>query len=176
MKTPTDILREEHRIILRALDTLEAAANRIATGGSLPDGWWEQMVSWLRAFADGNHHAKEERALFPAMTRAGIPSGAGPVAVILGEHVEGLALLQVMETGEAKHRAATARRYGQLLRQRIGRENELLFPLADDVLDDQAQQALRREFDRVEEELAVGPFFIRAEAAIDRLAAALVAR
>ena len=36
MPTPTDVLREEHRVILRALDVLEAAAARLAGGRLLP--------------------------------------------------------------------------------------------------------------------------------------------
>ena len=39
MPTPTDILREEHRVILRALDVLETAAARLVGGRSLPEGW-----------------------------------------------------------------------------------------------------------------------------------------
>ena len=66
MKPPTDVLRDEHTIILRGLDLLEAAADRPEGGAAPPDGWWEEVLGWLRAFADRNHHAKEEDLLFPA--------------------------------------------------------------------------------------------------------------
>ena len=93
MKSPTDILRDEHRVILGALSTLELAAERLAGGKPPPAGWWQQMLGWLRAFADRNHHAKEETSLFPAMVKAGVPAGAGPIAVMLEEHVQGRALI-----------------------------------------------------------------------------------
>ena len=59
MKSPTDILRDEHRVILGALTTLERAVDRLAAGRTLPEGGWDQTVEWFRAFADRNHHAKE---------------------------------------------------------------------------------------------------------------------
>lgn len=75
MMTPTEILREEHRVTLRALDPIEAAAQRLAAGGLPPDGWWPRMIARLRAVADTNHHAKqEERCLFPALAEAGDPA------------------------------------------------------------------------------------------------------
>jgi hemerythrin-like domain-containing protein len=40
MKSPTQTLREEHRVILRALVLVEVAAARLSGGPALPDGWW----------------------------------------------------------------------------------------------------------------------------------------
>lgn len=98
MTSPTDTLREEHRVILRAIALLEVAAGRLTDGRPLPDGWWENLLDWLRHFADRNHHAKEETHLFPALAQAGIPAAGGPVSVMLEEHTEGRALIQAMAT------------------------------------------------------------------------------
>jgi hemerythrin-like domain-containing protein len=119
MTTPTDTLREEHVVILRALDALAGAAERLATGRALPAGWWEEMIAWLRAFADRNHHGKEEESLFPAMLKAGAPSPGGPIDVMLDEHVEGRALIQAMASGPPGERARTAQRYVEFLRDQI---------------------------------------------------------
>ena len=99
MPTPTEVLREEHRVILRALGVLEAAAARLAGGRPLPEGWWPEIIAWLRSFADKNHHAKEETSLFPAMVKAGVPSDGGPIGVMLEEHQRGRALVRAMEAG-----------------------------------------------------------------------------
>jgi hemerythrin-like domain-containing protein len=146
MRSATEILRDEQRVILRALRSLEHAAERLGAGGALPDGLWAVMIAWLRDFADRNHHAKEEDALFPAMVQAGVPTRGGPIDVMLEEHTEGRDLLRAMETGTAGERAAAARRYVGLLRDHIDKENDLLFPLADAVLDAEAQAALLRQF------------------------------
>ena len=71
MLTPTETLRDEHRVILRALELLERATARPPA-----EAWWAETIAWLRTFADHNHHAKEETALFPAMvpTPVRVPS------------------------------------------------------------------------------------------------------
>jgi hemerythrin-like domain-containing protein len=151
MRSPTDILRDEHRVILHALLTLESAAEQLAAGGALPEGRWTGMIAWLRAFADRNHHAKEEKVLFPAMIRAGVPDDGGPIAVMLEEHAEGRALLATMYTAaEPADQAAAAHRYIRLLRDHIDKENEVLFPLADAVLDERDQAEVCRELANLE--------------------------
>jgi len=175
MPTPTDVLREEHRVIVRALGVLEAAAARLAGGRALPEEWWPEILAWLRGFADKNHHAKEETSLFPAMVKAGVPLAGGPIEVMLEEHERGRALVRAMEAGEAAARAVPAREYVTLLREHIEKENGMLFPLADAVLDAAAQRALQREFDGVEAEQGRDASIPHAEAAVERLAVALTA-
>ncbi len=143
MKTPTDVLRDEHGLILRGLDVLETAAGRLEAGQEPPDGWWEDALDWLRSFADRTHHAKEEDLLFPAMIRAGLPSAGGPIDVMLEEHERGRALVRAMSVSTGAARAAAAREYVALLRAHIDKENEVLFPLADAVLADGARGVVR---------------------------------
>ena len=171
--TPLDRLRDEHRIILNALDLLQHVADREAAGRSVAATWWIGAVAWLRVFADRNHHAKEEAALFPAMVKAGVPSEGGPIAVMLEEHVEGRRLVETIarETGDARVRAC--RTYVVLLRAHIDKENEIVFPLADAVLDVTAVQGLRREFDVVEAEQGSAATLAGAAAELGRLEAAL---
>jgi hemerythrin-like domain-containing protein len=173
MTSPTDRLREEHRVILRVLLLLESAANRLGQQQGLPDGWWDRVVGWLRAFADLGHHAKEERYLFPALVKAGVPSEGGPVGVMLAEHVEGRALIQAMQAGDVPRRVEAARRYVQLLRNHIDKEDTVLFPLAETVLEERARQAMAREFEAVEAEQGRGASIEHARSEVERLEAAL---
>ncbi len=173
MKMPTDVLREEHRVILCALGLAESAAERLAGGGAVPDSWWERLIQWLRAFADRNHHAKEERYLFPALGKAGVPAEGGPVGVMLAEHAQGRGFIQAMEAGDAPARVAAARRYVQLLRDHIEKENGVLFPLAEAVLEERAKKALAREFETVQVELGRDASIEHAEAEVERLSAML---
>jgi hemerythrin-like domain-containing protein len=173
MTSPTQTLREDHRVILRALVLLEVAAGRLEAGRTLPAGWWDALLAWLRAFADRNHHAKEEQYLFPALAQAGVPEAGGPIGVMLEEHAEGRALLDRMAEGAWDKRAAAARGYARLLRAHIDKENGVLFPLADALLDPPDQAQLMRGFEKVEAEQGAAAFRERAEAAVDRLATAL---
>ena len=173
MTTPTQTLRDEHRVILWALDLLEQASVRLAKDDALPDGWWPAIIAWLRAFADLNHHAKEERHLFPALAKAGVPAEGGPVQVMLEEHVQGRAFIRAMESGPPELRPEAAFRYAELLRNHIDKENGVLFPLTDAVLDDRAQQMLEREFETVEAEQGRAASIAHAEGQLERLAKAL---
>jgi hemerythrin-like domain-containing protein len=169
----TEVLRDEHRLILRALVTLENAAGRLEAGHALPEGLWAGIIDWLRGFADRTHHAKEERALFPAMLKAGVPSGGGPIDVMLEEHAQGRALLGAMETGTPGARAAAARRYVALLCDHIDKENGLLFPLADVLLDERAQAEVGRGLAALAAERGEATDLASAAEAAARLAAAL---
>ena len=173
MTSPTDMLRNEHRVILRALVLLEVAAARLSAGQPLRDGLWEELLDWFRTFADRNHHAKEEQHLFPALGEAGVPTHGGPVSVMLDEHTEGRALLQAMAAGAMGRRVEAARLYGQLLRDHIDKENGVLLPLAETVLDPQSQLLVARGFEKIEMELGPVAVLEHAEALVDRLAAAL---
>jgi hemerythrin-like domain-containing protein len=172
MTIPTDVLREEHRVILQGLALLESAAGADPPTAA-PSAWWERALEWLRAFADRNHHDKEERYLFPALVEAGVPSEGGPVGVMLAEHVEGRTLIQAMRTDDTAARAEAARRYVRLLRDHIEKENDVLFPLADAVLEERVQQALARAFAAVEAEQGRDASIAHAEAEVDRLRLAL---
>jgi hemerythrin-like domain-containing protein len=174
VKAPTDVLRDEHRVILAALTTLDAAAGRLAAGRALPEGWWERIIAWLRAFADKNHHAKEESSLFPALVKAGVPAEGGPIAVMLDEHVQGRALILTMATAPAPAaRARAAQDYVRLLRDHIAKENDILWPLAEAVLDERARQAVAREFENVEAEQGRDASVAWAEAVVQGLTDAL---
>jgi hemerythrin-like domain-containing protein len=171
--SPTQALREEHRVILRAIELVEVAAGRLDAGRAFPAGWWEELLEWLRTFADRNHHAKEETYLFPALARAGVPAAGGPVGVMLEEHTEGRRLIRLMAESPVQGRAAAARRYVHLLRDHIDKENGVLFPLADAVLDPQAQLLVARAFEQVEAEQGLAASSEHAEEGLDRLAEAL---
>jgi hemerythrin-like domain-containing protein len=172
--TPSPIARllDDHRVILRALDLLETAASR-SPDDAPPAAWWDALIAWLRAFADANHHGKEERCLFPALARAGWPSNSGPVAVMLEEHDDGRGLLRAMESADGAARTRAARDYVWLLREHIDKENAVLFPLADTALDESARERLDGELAAVEGDWGHGMPLARAEAEVDRLAAAL---
>jgi hemerythrin-like domain-containing protein len=172
MKTPTDVLREEHAIILRGLDLLKAAVRRSEKGHDLPEAWWTDALAWFRAFADENHHGKEEAALFPAMVKAGAPSPGGPVDVMLEEHEEVRALLRAA-TQHPAERTRAARRYAQLLRDHIDKEHGIVFPLAESILDAEASDWVTHQFGAVEDEVGVAASLDVAHAAVGALAMAL---
>ena len=158
----TDILMEEHRVIERVLTSLEQAATRLDRGENVRPGFFIDAASFVKGFADGCHHKKEEGVLFTALVDAGLPQQQGPVAVMLAEHDEGRAFTQGMRAAAERLEAGdtTARRavvenalgYTALLRQHIDKENQVLFPMAGQLIPEREQAKLVDRFETIEHE------------------------
>ena len=147
-------LRAEHEVILRALTVLEGLADRLGSGQPVSDATLRELVELLQAFADRCHHGKEEDQLFPAMRAKG---SGGTLPLFLEEHEEGRRYLRTLGSGApAAERAAAGRRYVGLLRDHIERENEVLFPLADELFSPEEHVALARAYEDVERRV-MGP-------------------
>ena len=141
-------LRDEHEVILQALGVLERIADRLAAGRPVSDSTLTDLVQFLQTFADRCHHAKEEDQLFPAMRAKG---AGGTVAVFLEEHEEGRGYLRTLASGvSSAERAAAARHYIGMLQDHIQRENEVLFPMADELFTAEEHGALARAYEDVE--------------------------
>ncbi len=162
----TEDLKTEHRAIERMLAVLEAAAQRLESGQPVRPGLLREAVDFVRNFADRCHHGKEEENLFPRMEAAGVPRAGGPLGVMLLEHDQGrehvAAIANAIDAYEGGDGAAAgtiaenASRYVGLLRQHIGKEDNVLFPMADRVLSPDDQRELEQRFEEIETEV-MGP-------------------
>jgi hemerythrin-like domain-containing protein len=156
---PLDMLRDEHVVILRVVDALERWLNRLEAGKSAPAETLENAVAFIKGFADGCHHRKEEDLLFPALEEGG---PFGPVAVMLEEHDEGRSYVRGLTEGlhhlesdsGRKSVLTNGRQYVALLRAHIDKENEVLFPLSERMLSDDAMHGLAHAFEDMEAEQA----------------------
>lgn len=158
----TQILLEEHQVIQRVLNALEAAALRVEEGGEIEPEYFLEAAQFVRGFADGCHHQKEEKILFTEMARYGMPVEGGPIGVMLSEHEQGREAIRAIVSfaerwakGEPAAREETARHvlgYVALLRQHIYKENNILFPLAERVIPESDQPRLRERFEHLEHE------------------------
>lgn len=158
--SPTQILKDEHRVIERVLDAVE----RLAAQDRIDGEAFRQAVDFLRNFADGCHHAKEENELFPRMEAAGIPREGGPIGCMLDDHARGRTLIARMAenvpsaaAGDLAARSAlrtAAADYIDLLRKHIWKEDHVLFELADRALVCGDRNAMLAGFDRTEQSAA----------------------
>lgn len=178
----TDILMEEHRVIEKVLASLEAAANRLSAGQAIPMDFFLKAADFIKNFADGSHHKKEEGILFVALEANGMPQDAGPVGMMLSEHEEGRRFTRAMrEAAKRVERGDTsalhqviqnALDYVALLREHIQKEDNILFPMADNVIPVGQHQQLTAEFNRIEHEDAIHEKYLRIA---DELAKVLMA-
>jgi hemerythrin-like domain-containing protein len=153
----TDALKEDHRVIEGVLATLQRLMQRPE---ATPLEVWREAVDFIYNFADRCHHLKEETILFPALEERGMPSGGGPIGMMLFEHEQGRAyvkgMIEALELATEDPEAATpalfenAEAYSRLLQQHISKENEILFQMADGILTSQEQRDLLRAFEEHE--------------------------
>jgi len=85
----TDVLKEEHALIERALAVLERVLIKIEQGHLLDLALMARLTEFFEEFADHAHHRKEEEVLFPALEEHGVPRDGGPIGVMLMEHAQG---------------------------------------------------------------------------------------
>ncbi len=160
----TEILMEEHRIIENVLTALTLAARTQKTDDPLPVQFFVDAVDFIRGFADGCHHRKEEDVLFKALARHGFSEDQGPLGVMLHEHEQGRSFtrsmadaVQRIERGDKSARALLAEAatsYAHLLRHHIAKENQVLFKMADRAIPLDEQAEIEEAFDRIESEEA----------------------
>lgn len=156
MNTTTQNLEHDHVFILRLTDVMLAMVDKLSTNAD----HFELVVNLIRKFADGLHHAKEEDLLFPLMGEKGFSPEQGPVAVMLHEHEQGRAYVKGVSDGIVALRAEADGAlqaiydnmigYAQLLQNHIGKENNILFRMADQVFSAEEQQELLTQFAKVE--------------------------
>lgn len=157
---PTEILKQEHRVIENVLDCLETMAQRAETGDALDVESANQAIDFFSNFADKCHHGKEEDCLFPLLEEKGFSREQGPTGVMLLEHDEGRQHVRGMaeaarnvESGNAEATSdfvTHARAFVQLLRQHIQKEDHCLFQMTDQALSEQDQRNLLESFAKVE--------------------------
>ena len=155
----TALLSDEHRVIERILAAVERLTEKSSTECLEP---WTKALDFMRHFADGCHHVKEEKVLFPALEAHGIPNEGGPIGMMLLEHEEGRSYVRAMfdalnkiEAGDPSAQAdlrENAKRYLRLLREHIQKEDDILFRIADEVIAADEQKQLLQKFETHEAE------------------------
>lgn len=159
MSEAIDILRHDHDAILMALSILDRIAEE-ARHGEVSSTDAQAFLGFLREFADKCHHGKEEGLLFPALVAAGLPEQGGPVGQMLLEHGQGRDLVAAMSRSsesaiEPEAFADAAKAYSAHLRSHINKENTVLFPMAETMLDTSVLETLREGFEQ-HEEMVIG--------------------
>lgn len=97
--TPTEDLINEHKAIKVMLSIMSKIAENIKANKGYYIKDVEQIVDFLKTFADKCHHSKEENVLFPALVLAGIPKENGPIGVMLQEHTLGRGYIKEINIG-----------------------------------------------------------------------------
>ena len=144
MKATEDLI-EEHQAVLVSLQILEKVAAATGAKETKAPEHLAQLLDFFKGFVDRCHHGKEEDVLFPELERRGVRREGGPIGVMLAEHeigrghvramTERLQALQAGDAGAAAGIGEEARAYREMLEAHIQKENNVLFPMADRLID-----------------------------------------
>jgi len=160
MSNWTDELMKDHERIERALVIIEKQANR-------QDGFDAAsvvaMFEFLFEYGERYHNRKEEEVLFPKFGERGIPTGGGPVAVMLAEHKaeseyiqqlfrESISIKDGLTEPSEKYRTDLLA-YIELTKGHLWKENDILYPMGRRALQEGDAEWLLKEFRRLEQSL-----------------------
>lgn len=153
----TLILSEEHQNILKVIDGVLKECNEIERGKDLDKGYFAKVIDFIKNYADGYHHAKEEDILFKAMLENVENLHCNPIPVMLHEHDEGRQYVKNLEEGIAnsdnEQILTNARGYCFLLQNHIYKEDNVLYPMAEEALSEAQKELIQAKYKQVKDEL-----------------------
>jgi hemerythrin-like domain-containing protein len=179
-KMPTEILEEEHHYLQKVVGTMAALADRLETGQDVETGTLQNIVEFMRTFADKCHHGKEETHLFTLLEKKGVPVRGCPIGILTAEHQRGRALVAALSSAieaRAKDEESAKKSLIQALKSltelypgHIWKEDYLLFPMTNKILNAEEQKGLLQKFEIVEKTIGsdVHQHFIRLSEELER--------
>jgi hemerythrin-like domain-containing protein len=150
----TNILRNEHREIIRALDVMERMAEQREKGESLDHRDVEDILRFFRLFVDSHHQGKEEMILFPALLKDRAQRHHAELSQLIFAHNQERSLVvgleDAIETSNAKDFVYYVKRLSQVLRAHIEEEDRRLFALAEATLSAKEDEEVAHELEEFE--------------------------
>jgi hemerythrin-like domain-containing protein len=163
MNKCVDSMLREHELIVAVLAALQALAEKLAAGEEVARRDVADFGRFFRDFADKCHHGKEEDRLFVKMVEAGFPKDGGPIAVMLAEHDAGrqeVRGLLAIGTGsgplsevERSRAIECASQFVPLLYAHIQKENNILYPMAQDTIPPEEFELLDQSCEAFDQEI-----------------------
>lgn len=152
-------LMKEHQLILKYVDLMERCARLNLQQSELQILFdqAESFINFIREFADSFHHAKEENILFRYLETPGVLTHCNPVPQMLFEHEQARNYVVNMETALKNKNlhdlADNAQDYAGLLRMHIYKEDNILYPMAEQGLSDDLKASISNAYAEAEDRL-----------------------
>jgi hemerythrin-like domain-containing protein len=134
----TTLLIQEHKMILRVLDVLDAIGVAISNAQKIDENDVDRLLDFLRWFGDSHHQAKEETILFPAL-KAADAAQARHLEHLMLEHDQERARIEDLEKdlrlGQLSELVSKSTHLSSILRNHIYKEDDILFETVNSILD-----------------------------------------
>ena len=161
MKTALDILYEEHQRILDVIEVLIKECDSLESGKDIDKEFFEKTIDFVVNYADKFHHAKEEDILFVELNKDEVQMHCNPIPQMLHEHDLGRNFIKEVKKGVEENNKdkviENARGYTQLLQEHILKEDQILYPMADQALSEETKEVMLKKFKEIENNSATVP-------------------
>ena len=141
-------LKSDHQNIMAHLVELEKVINQ----SPIDHGKIKEFLHFTETFAEP-HHQKEEQVLFPALEKKGMPNEGGPIGAMLSEHVAKRDYLAKMREALRNNNESDLKGNTQsmisLLKDHIYKEDNILYPCAQDAFDKEELANLALECEKI---------------------------
>jgi len=164
-RKPTEELEHEHRIMQQVVGGMAVLIEKLESGKEFDPAVLTDLSEFMQTFGDRCHHGKEEKYLFKLLEKKGVPVSGCPLAVLHHEHEKSRSLMAdlkltsetYMRTPSAGRKAliGTLRRLIELYPAHIWKEDYLLFPMAEKILNAREQEELSAQFEQHESEIGI---------------------
>ena len=157
MKTALQILSDEHQNILKVIDALLKECDSLKSGNKINKDFFKKIIDFIKGYADKFHHAKEEDILFVELCKDGVRMHCNPTQQMLHEHDLGRNFIKELEKGIEENNkeevVENAKGYAHLLQEHIFKEDNILYPMADESLSLSVKNDMLEKFQRVEQKI-----------------------
>lgn len=144
----TTSLRRDHDLIDKVIKSMKTTIQLLESGSKIPESILNPVIDFSKNFTDVCHHTKEEKSLFPALERSGMPTHMGPIAKMLMEHEVTRKIGNRMEessnnyfkTDDASKLISDMKEYVEHVTEHLWKENNRLFMMAEARLQNVSQQ------------------------------------
>ena len=135
----TASLRRDHELIEKVIKAMESTIQLLKDGKDIPESILLPVIDFSKNFTDVCHHSKEEKSLFPALEKAGMPTNMGPIAMMLMDHQRSREIGTQMEesaklylsSGDSSKLISDMQQYVEHITEHLWKENNRLFMMAE---------------------------------------------
>ncbi|MEO2201534.1 MAG: hemerythrin domain-containing protein [Nitrosopumilus sp.] len=135
----TTSLRRDHELIEKVIKSMESTIQLLNNNTKIPESILLPVIDFTKNFTDVCHHSKEEKSLFPALEKAGLPSNMGPIAMMLMDHERSREIGTQMEesakdylsSGNSTKLISDMQLYVEHITEHLWKENNKLFMMAE---------------------------------------------
>ncbi|OFZ24941.1 MAG: hypothetical protein A2381_12760 [Bdellovibrionales bacterium RIFOXYB1_FULL_37_110] len=152
----TNKLINEHQLIIKYISLLEGYLARLDVEINRENLFLKfgDFVDFIKNYADNYHHAKEENILFKYMEQPGVLNHCNPLPVMLNDHENGRhfvrELSQAILRNDYDNARLNAKGWAELLLEHIYKEDNILYVMAEEGLNDEQKNNITIEYKKVE--------------------------